>query len=61
MMYFITYVTYGNNKKNISINIHDNIHDAEREAQQLKACGHKHIRIRTDLYNEYMSRYKEIA
>lgn len=61
MMYFITYVTYGNSRHNLSINIHETRESAEREVKQLKACGHTYVKIRTDLYDEYLDKYGPIA
>lgn len=60
MGYFITYVAYGSNKKMLSINIWMDKEDAEKEAAQLRSCGHKYVEIRTGLFDEYCKMYEAI-
>lgn len=60
MGYFITYIAYGSNKKMLSINIWMDKEDAEKEAKQLRSCGHKYVEIHTGLFDEYCKMYEAI-
>lgn len=44
-LYVLTFTTYGSEKLNVSVNAWATKAKAEREASQLRACGHKNVQI----------------